>query len=144
MGNERMTPTLEAIEKAAREATPGEWKAGLTCVYVETGHAAGDPDAPDSRIVSCDDHDAAFIATMSPSVALELVARVRRAEAEREVMARWIVDHQRYVTGARDHACGQCIPDGPLVDPSFVCARHIAIVVHAAYLATLTTPETPR
>jgi hypothetical protein len=113
-----MTPTLEAIEKAAREATERHLE----------------PDVGASVILDAD-------------VALELVARVRAAEAERELMARWIVDHRRYVTGARDHACGQCIPGGPIVDPSFVCAQHVAIAVQAALAAeddaTLSAPVTP-
>ncbi len=49
-----------------------------------------------------------------------------------ELLARWIVDYEKHLTGAIDHACGRCVPGGSLVIETFVCARHIAHDVHRA------------
>jgi hypothetical protein len=38
-------------------------------------------------------------------------------------MATWINSHP---SGKRDHACSRCIPGGPIVQPGFVCAQHVA------------------
>lgn len=56
-----MTAELRRLLSAA---TPGRWVDGQSCVYVDTGHAVGDPDAPDSRFIGCRDADAALIAAM--------------------------------------------------------------------------------
>lgn len=49
-----------------------------------------------------------------------------------ELLSRWIADHAKYVTGARDHACARCTPNGPLVSKTFVCARHRSEDIRAA------------
>lgn len=49
---------------------------------------------------------------------------IRQVLRELELLSRWIVDHEQYVTGASDHACARCIPGGPIVSASFTCARH--------------------
>lgn len=55
--------------------------------------------------------------------------------AERELLARWIVDYARYLRGAADHACARCVPGGPLVSKTFTCARHLAEDIQRAALA---------
>lgn len=73
---------LATIDALAAAATPGRWVAGANCVYIDTGHAVGDPDAPDSRLVSCGNEDARHIAAASPDVLRRLVAEVRRGREQ--------------------------------------------------------------
>lgn len=44
-----------------------------------------------------------------------------------DIMARWIVDHRKYLNGARDHACAGCYPGGDLVSKTFKCGYHLAL-----------------
>lgn len=42
---------------------------------------------------------------------------------------RWIINHWN---GEKDHACAECVPNGPMVEPGFRCAPHAAYVRIAA------------
>lgn len=83
-----MNINIEALKQAAQAATPGPW-------HQATDHQG----TPDSRVINseyemlaeldgyCDDYrteiaNAAFIAAANPAVALELVARLERAERD--------------------------------------------------------------
>ena len=55
-----------------------------------------------------------------------LLAEVRELRAERRDLAAWMMRvGQRWP----DHACGECVPNGPLVDPRFQCAWHRACAI---------------
>ena len=55
-----------------------------------------------------------------------LIAEVRELRAERRDLAAWMMRvGQRWP----DHACGECVPNGPLVDPRFQCAWHRACAI---------------
>lgn len=71
---------LDELERLLSAATPGPLKAGSSCVYVDTGHAVGDPDAPDTRIAACGDADAEAFATLRNNAA-DLLAIARAVHA---------------------------------------------------------------
>lgn len=59
---------LAAIRERVAKATPGPWDHGGSTVdggewvWERSGHATGDPDAPDTRVCDAGSRDAAFIA----------------------------------------------------------------------------------
>lgn len=63
----------DLIDRVSDRSERGAWKAGAECVYVDVGHAAGDPDAPDTRIVSCSDATAALIVRMREAL-IDIIA----------------------------------------------------------------------
>jgi hypothetical protein len=74
---------IDALERLAREATPGPWKASGPDVDMPGGRCAITFDASDHYAEPEDDQDfanARLIAALSPDVVLGLVARLRRAE----------------------------------------------------------------
>ena len=87
---------LDALEQAALTATPGPWKVSVTVEQV-----GGDYKDIIPTSVSCssfcyggrpdrvDDADLAFIAAANPAVILELVRRLRAAEAD-AARYRWL------------------------------------------------------
>ena len=56
-------------------------------------------------------------------LAIEREAAAATPSLDGLAMAKWIRQH--YV-GSIDHACSECVPDGSMVIPGFVCAPHIA------------------
>jgi hypothetical protein len=116
-----MTP-LEAIEKVAGEATGGEWQLtepGVCSVWSESlpkthRHTVSAPFAPFAfgEVVAASPTaaDAHYIATMSPSVALELAARVRAAEeALRRIGAMPCTCHECWKKRGKHDPDGRCI-----------------------------------
>lgn len=91
-----MTVDLDALEAAAKAATPGPWKnaAGYKIKVTATGtHCASAWERytyePDKEITSEKAQaNAVFIAAANPAVVLELIAEVRKARAERDWLAR--------------------------------------------------------
>lgn len=79
-----MTIDLDTIERLARAATPGPWPIAMTSAdNRDMGHARG-PEHPRPDRMSWHPQteiDAAYIAAVSPDVVLEMVARLRKAEA---------------------------------------------------------------
>jgi len=93
---------LTAIEAAARAATPGPW-------YIKRGYCLYDE--RDMHIVSAwenysgslgltiDSHqamaNAMFLEDTNPAAILELIAELRQAKAERDWLAKYIIEHGR-------------------------------------------------
>lgn len=74
----------------------------------------------------------------------DLLHRAKKAEWEFAglqyvvgLYQRWILSHAKYVNSC-DHACAECVPGGPIVSKTFVCAVHTA---RARYAAELAAPE---
>mgnify|MGYP000582560186 CR=1 FL=1 len=71
--------TLDELEVAAKNATPGKWKSRETRVYFPNIAGGFDiRDCPNSR------NNATHIALANPDTVLSLIARVREAEAKLE------------------------------------------------------------
>ena len=119
-----MKVDLDRLERFAISATPGPWKATsqklrpqLPLRIMEVVAAPGEPPIiPWKGFDTCDRPkterlaNSRFIAAANPAVVLELVRRLREAEA-RVLMA---------VKAERD-AIIQQIPGGSIVDPQWVC-----------------------
>ena len=91
---------LDRLEKLAREATPGPWEweppskdawpLGDESLVTSWNEADGYQKSVvsgwghDASGTSASDEDRAYIAAANPSVVLDLIARVRTAEAERD------------------------------------------------------------
>jgi hypothetical protein len=74
---------LDALEKLAEAATPGPWETEVADFDARSWaifHRGGTFVAPDAGCEA----DAAYIAAMSPDVALALIARLRAAEQRAE------------------------------------------------------------
>jgi hypothetical protein len=76
-----MTLDLSALERLAKAATPGPWRNGADPCHFDS------PEVTDDKTFSYyvkTDADAAFIAALSPSTALALIAHIRKLEAVAE------------------------------------------------------------
>lgn len=105
---------LDQLEQAAKQATPGPWKAEIFLIRRGTTvrHSVWSNvlvATAESKSVDDGGHDAQFIAAANPAVTLALIARLRAAEALlTEFVADWEdgadFDHRQlrgYVNAAR-------------------------------------------
>ena len=76
---------LSALERLARAATPGPWHQDLIHESMrgapDYAHIKCSQDSKPIAYVDRSEHDSTYIAAMSPDVALQLIDRVRKAEA---------------------------------------------------------------
>lgn len=106
-----MTIDIDQIEYAAKAATPGPWQnaAGYKIEVAATGtHCASAWERytyePDKEITSEKAQaNAAYIAAANPAVVLELIAELRKAQAERDWLAEMVI---------AVHETGYCPPEG--------------------------------
>jgi hypothetical protein len=71
------------LRRLSQDATPAPWAHnGRGDVWEDTGHAVGDPDAPDTRLASANEWDAALIAEMRNALPALLDALTPPAAAE--------------------------------------------------------------
>lgn len=75
---------LSRLKQLAEAATPGPWEAYGTWVAEVTAHAAGDPEAPDTRLLECDEFNADYIAAANPQTILALLALVEAGQKIRD------------------------------------------------------------
>lgn len=90
MDDKTLRTDLAALETAARAATPGPWKVGYGPYGWDDGIVQADVEVTFGRGVivtnsghgstSLSEQDAAYIAAVSPDVALSLIAYVRHLE----------------------------------------------------------------
>ena len=82
---------LDALERLAKEATPGPWNSVGQCVADSNRYVLANCNTNFSKgqVVS----NAAFIGAANPAAILELIAELRQARAERDCLAKYIADH---------------------------------------------------
>ena len=81
---------------------------------------------------TCEEAPRTFRGDLRVATLVEVLRQNARLREDLDLLSRWIVDHGCYVTGALDHACARCIPGGPLVSKTFICARHRSEDIQAA------------
>ncbi len=103
-----MKASLEAIKAAALAVTPGPWEAYGTIVRDIDG---GEDQLAEGR----DATHARYIAAVDPEIVLELVARLERAERERDSFKRALLDAPQIPEGTvckgamlLGSGCGRC------------------------------------
>lgn len=140
------------IEGAHRCEVCGEPTTAVAYTGAEAAFAAPLSDAPaagvGAKIIDAVNYFAARVAMHGSTkgdrevLYAAITAALRSAEARGGEMERQRVSRfAKYIVNAHnvhtrtDHACEQCIGDGPIVIPGFICAYHEALA--------LTTPPTP-
>jgi hypothetical protein len=128
-----MTDDWEALEAAAKLATPGPWGLrweGQTLIL--ESEADGQPEWDTPELVNSwtyagrdrenyDTSDPDFIAAANPTAVLALIAEVKQLRAE---MANWRKPYEVQVPAGA--ACTRCGITRPLGAPPHVCTRGMA------------------